>query len=626
MAKKWSEVASSPEFQALPADQQEAARGQYFEQVIAPQVPEAQRSTVRQQFDADTGIKTLPTVQAERPDFSGVSADVDTTANLVPRATREQRQAHIAAADQQLNYDDTLAGLNTREQIGRSLGLGGRAILKGLAAIPDIVVAPATAAIERFTTPQTTTADLVTGRAPQGVRLATIGDTIDQAADYVGAPRPQNAQERVASDITSAISGGATGIGLGNTLARSASPVVSGVGNALASNAGAQLAGAATGTGAAGVTREMGGSQGAQIAAGLAGALAPGVATSGIPAAVGSIVPEARKELARRAQALGVTLTPAQLTNSRFLKYLASVAQDVPLTGARGRAADQVADFNRALTRTVGQDAPALNSETFNAAKADTSALYDSLVDRNTLQVDDRLIRRMDNIANTVIPTERPAVDAMIDAIYQTSEAGKNGVRIPGRSYQQLYTTLGEAQSAGGAVGNAMGNLKRALQSAMDDSITPADQAAWRQANREYANRKALTPLVAKADEEGMISPVRVLGAATSNAASKEAMAAGNRGDLGTLARAGQLMREPPNSGTSQRGAILSAVTGAGALADPISATAGLVAARLISQGLDSRVIARMLINQNPGMSVETANEIIRQAAIPAAIATEQTQ
>lgn len=57
MAKPWSAVSANPEFQALPPDQQEAARTQYFDQVVAPHVPKDQLDTVRSHFDADTAIK-----------------------------------------------------------------------------------------------------------------------------------------------------------------------------------------------------------------------------------------------------------------------------------------------------------------------------------------------------------------------------------------------------------------------------------------------------------------------------------------------------------------------------------------------------------------------------------------
>ena len=58
MAKKWSDVAASSAFQALSLDQQEEARQQYFEDVVAPQVPEEDLDVARSQFYADTQ-KTL---------------------------------------------------------------------------------------------------------------------------------------------------------------------------------------------------------------------------------------------------------------------------------------------------------------------------------------------------------------------------------------------------------------------------------------------------------------------------------------------------------------------------------------------------------------------------------------
>jgi hypothetical protein len=54
MAKKWSDVAASAAFQALSFEEQEEARRQYFEQIIAPQVPEEDVALARDQFFADT--------------------------------------------------------------------------------------------------------------------------------------------------------------------------------------------------------------------------------------------------------------------------------------------------------------------------------------------------------------------------------------------------------------------------------------------------------------------------------------------------------------------------------------------------------------------------------------------
>lgn len=52
MGTSWAQIAQSPEYQSLPPDQQAAARAQYFNQVVAPQIGDpSQVSTARQQFE-----------------------------------------------------------------------------------------------------------------------------------------------------------------------------------------------------------------------------------------------------------------------------------------------------------------------------------------------------------------------------------------------------------------------------------------------------------------------------------------------------------------------------------------------------------------------------------------------
>lgn len=64
MSKPWAEVAASPEFAKLNAAQQEAARQQYFAEVVAPNVPESEVESVRVAFDADTRPKGRSTGEA----------------------------------------------------------------------------------------------------------------------------------------------------------------------------------------------------------------------------------------------------------------------------------------------------------------------------------------------------------------------------------------------------------------------------------------------------------------------------------------------------------------------------------------------------------------------------------
>lgn len=62
MPKPWSEVAGSDDFKALPPDQQDGARRQYFDDVVAPRVPAEHRDLAWDQFSTDTGVgrRSLP--------------------------------------------------------------------------------------------------------------------------------------------------------------------------------------------------------------------------------------------------------------------------------------------------------------------------------------------------------------------------------------------------------------------------------------------------------------------------------------------------------------------------------------------------------------------------------------
>ncbi|MBY0236127.1 MAG: hypothetical protein K2W93_14195, partial [Burkholderiaceae bacterium] len=101
MAKKWDEVASSAGFKALKPDQQDEARRQYFDQVVAPRVPEGQVEDAWNQFSTDTGVgrRSLPTGVA--PSTAG--AGRGSTIPQRPEAVQPKPQP--AAPAQETIYD-----------------------------------------------------------------------------------------------------------------------------------------------------------------------------------------------------------------------------------------------------------------------------------------------------------------------------------------------------------------------------------------------------------------------------------------------------------------------------------------------------------------------------------------
>lgn len=60
MPVSWDSVASNPDYMALAPDQQAAARSQYFQQIVAPNVPPDQLTAAQQQFEAYSGGKAAP--------------------------------------------------------------------------------------------------------------------------------------------------------------------------------------------------------------------------------------------------------------------------------------------------------------------------------------------------------------------------------------------------------------------------------------------------------------------------------------------------------------------------------------------------------------------------------------
>lgn len=128
----------------------------------------------------------------------------------------------------------------------RGLGLGARSTVEGVAGIVDLLTSPLRGGAELL-----------------GMdRPGTLTELVGKGADKLGLPRANNATERVQSDVGRAISGGAVTMG-GGAAAAQLPGMVGRVGAALSAQPALQTLSNATGAGASGVTREMGGSQGA---------------------------------------------------------------------------------------------------------------------------------------------------------------------------------------------------------------------------------------------------------------------------------------------------------------------------------------------------------------------------
>lgn len=331
--------------------------------------------------------------------------------------------------------------------------------------------------------------------------------------------------------------------------------------------------------------------------------------SGGVRRLAGNITPEAQA-LYARAQQLGIPVNVAQLGDSKFLKTLQSSLEQIPLTGATAARNNQQSAFNRAVSRTFGEDASAITRDVYDTARQRIGGQFNGLTARNNLSGDLNLLGQLGQIRSNA---ERFATDDTSRAVSNSidellSKADAQGV-IPGRAYQALDSQISRLTKLGGEKSMYLGELQDMVRKAMDKSISQTDKAAWQTARSQYKNLKTIRDIVAKDGADGNISPTALMGRLNATQAGKESMARGTRGELGELAVIGrQFVRDPiPNSGTAQRltiNALLGGVGGGSALVNPL-ATAGLAgSAMAVGRGanglLNSSLITNSLIRGKP--------------------------
>lgn len=129
MAKKWVEVAASPEFNALEPQQQEEARQQYWREVVAPNVPQDQLQAVQSEFDADT----KPTIA--NPNAEPLVIDI-VGGQSMPAGDYAQMRQQEGAPDPtegMSGFDKFMAGM------GRSVVETGRGLRQVGSAVADAI-------------------------------------------------------------------------------------------------------------------------------------------------------------------------------------------------------------------------------------------------------------------------------------------------------------------------------------------------------------------------------------------------------------------------------------------------------------------------------------------------------
>lgn len=340
----------------------------------------------------------------------------------------------------------------------------------------------------------------------------------------------------------------------------------------------------------------IGGIVGGVVLPKIAGA-AINAGKSALKGLAGNITAEALA-LAARAKELGIPVNAAQLGDSKFLKTLASTLEQIPFTGANKATTNQREAFNTAVAKTFGADAKKVTPEVYTMEKKRLGEQFNDLAARNELDVNPVLTSKLravvDEAESTGSSDSIRAVNNILNRVAnQHIEASG---KLPGKVYSSIDSELSNIIKAGGEKGMYAKRMQEVIRSGMDESISAADQAAWKTTRSEYKNLKAVRDMVAKEGADGNVNPSQLMNALNSTQAGKEAMAMGTRGTLGELGQIGKrfVRDQVPNSGTAQRMVAMGVIGGGGFAAGADPAT---IASLMVGGATTGRMINKILNN-----------------------------
>jgi hypothetical protein len=353
---------------------------------------------------------------------------------------------------------------------------------------------------------------------------------------------------------------------------------------------------------------------------GLAGAgLAQG-ATRLAKGASDKLAPEVLK-LYQRAQQAGIPIHFSQLSDSKFVKTLASTLGYLPFSGSGKAAAAQQEGFNRAVSRSFGEDAASLTDDVVANARKRIGSEFDRIYSANAVTLDNAALTKLGQIeqqaARNLPPNEAQIVKNQIDDLLQMSQNGA----MPGQAYQAFRTDRLLPMEGGqrSFLTNSIRDIRKTLDDAANRSVGPQDAKSLAKARGQYRNLKTTDKALKQVSgADGNVRP-----------ASLWPIVNGPKGasnEMRELARIGQLIKDPiPDSGTAGR--LLTSGIGAGAAGVGGMAALGPLAQMVVLGATAGRIgnsqLAARYMAQGGGKPLHGLARLVQPAprALPAAAA-----
>jgi len=432
----------------------------------------------------------------------------------------------------------------------------------------------------------------------------SVYDTARGIGQLVGVESPQDiaqagAQDKALMDTGAGKFGDLVGQGLQMALpVGDALKGVSGVGKA------AEFAGRATpyveaalkgGAFAGAQPVQEGGSRIANAALGAgAGAAAQGISPVlkylGMKAAPNvSAAKQAGIDLADK---YGIPLHLSQVTDSKPLQTIASAAKYLPFAGNRAAQQAQQGAFNRALSNQIGQDSTSLSDDVLGKAAQQISNGYDDLFARNNVKFGPQSVSKLGALwqqaDKDLPPDQAQIVKNQITKYFDAAQA--NGGTIPGRLYQNVRAGVQNVEGSNQPAAHMVGQVRKIMQQAADDSFAGNDAAALKKLNGQYNSLQILKGAINKraAGAGGDVAPANLWSLVNGKYGSTPAMR-----DLGKLGQT--VLKDPiPDSGTAARNLVYGGL-GVGGFAAPHTVLPAVGAGMTLGRALNSPMVARQL-------------------------------
>lgn len=355
------------------------------------------------------------------------------------------------------------------------------------------------------------------------------------------------------------------------------------------------------------------------VVGGAFGAAGHGVA-SGVSAlgrnASQAIPPEVR-QMAQRANAMGIPLHASQVSQSLPVKVAASAGKYLPFSGYAKAASRQQEGINRAVAKTFGADAPKLTDDVMQQARQRLSKQFEDIYNRNAVPITERGARRLAEVereaSRRLTNDEAQVLRNQLDDILANADDGV----LTGQKYQAVRTALRKAEG-NDKLGLAVRELRQALDDIAADAVGPNDSAALNALRSQWANFRTV---------ENALKQVSGAGGDVRLASLWPLIRKGSTKEMRDLARMGQVLLKDPiaDSGTAQRTLAYNLLMGGGSIANPAlipliaKAAAG---GATIGRAANSNTLARLLTRESRGAPTSRLGALMQRGtpyAAPAA-------